>query len=197
MEVDDTAIHLDDVELVVAALERGEPVIIPTDTVYGIGADPTRPDAMRQLFELKERPDGVPIAVLVASVEQARSLVEWSEELEALAIEHWPGALTLVGPSITDELHLGSIDTIGLRVSDHKLVQACAERFGPIATTSANRHGDPTIIDPRELESTFGDRVGVVIDGGILNGTASTVVDITTSPPTVLRQGAIRLENPE
>ncbi len=182
-----------DVDRVIAALELGQAVIIPTDTVYGIAADPRNRTAMAQLFDLKQRPEGVPIAVLIASLDQARSLIDWTDELEALASQHWPGALTLVGRAIVGGLHLGSIDTIGVRVPDHPLVRACAERFGPIATTSANRHGEPTIIDPDELTAVFGGNVGVIIDGGVLDGTASTVIDTTVSPINVLRQGAVNV----
>jgi|GEM_PF-6958004 len=70
--------------------------------------------------------------------------------------QHWPGALTVVGESAGDELHLGSVDTVGVRLPDHELIRACAERFGPIAATSANRHGKPTITNPDELASAFG-----------------------------------------
>ena len=182
-----------DVDRVVAALARGEVVIIPTDTVYGIGADPTQPDAMRQLFALKQRPEGVPIAVLIGSVEQARSLIAWNDDLDALGDAHWPGALTIVGRSIADGFHVGSVDTIGVRVPDQPLVRACAQRFGPIATTSANRHGEPTIVDPEKLRAVFGHDVDVIVDGGALRGTASTVVDATANPPTVLRQGTVEI----
>jgi len=183
-----------DVERVVSALANGEAVVIPTDTVYGIGADPRNAEAMGQLFALKERPEGVPIAVLVASVEQARELISWTEPLTALADQHWPGALTLVGHAAVDGMHLGSIDTIGVRVPDHPLVRACAERFGPIATTSANRHGEPTIVDPEVLHHVFGGQVPVIVDGGRLEGTASTVVDTTVTPLSVLRQGTVQLD---
>jgi len=189
--------HAGDVDRVVEALERGEVVAIPTDTVYGLAADPRSPKAMRRLFELKARPQGVPVAVLVASVDQARSLIRWTRRLDDLANAHWPGALTIVGASVVEGLHLGSVDTIGVRVPDHPLVLACAQRFGPIATTSANKHGQPTIVDPEELAGVFGEDLHVVVDGGMLDGTASTVVDASVEPMQILRQGRIDLDRPD
>lgn len=181
------------VDRVVAALRRGEVVVIPTDTVYGLGADPQNPEAMRRLFETKERPDGVPVAVLVSSLEQARSLISWTDEIGAMATTHWPGALTIVGESLTGDLHVGGGGTIGVRVPDHDFVRSCAARFGPIATTSANKHGQPTITEPAQTAKIFGGQVDVVVDGGALDGIASTVVDATVVPATVLRQGVVEL----
>ena len=183
-----------DVDRVVRALRNGEVVVIPTDTVYGLAADPTSESAMRRLFELKERPEGVPVAVLVASVGQAEQLITLTPAVRSLVDAHWPGALTVVGKSAGAELHLGSVDAVGVRLPDHGLIRACAEAFGPIAATSANRHGMPTITDPTELAEAFGQDVAVIIDGGVLGGTASTVVDATVEPIEVLRQGVVHLD---
>lgn len=185
----------EDVERTVAALADGHAVVIPTDTVYGLAADPRSTTALEQLFALKQRPEGVPVAVLVGDVADAKDLIEWSPEIEELAQVHWPGALTIVGRMRGAGIHAGTAETLGVRLPDHRFVQACAERFGPIAATSANRHGEPTITDPAELGVAFGDDVDVIIDGGILDGTASTVVDVTTIRPTILRQGVVLLES--
>lgn len=185
------------VQQVVEALHRAEVVVIPTDTVYGLAADPASPEAMRRLFELKERPEGVPVAVLVASLDQASRLVEVTPTFTELVESHWPGALTIVadGSHAGRQLHLGEVTTVGVRLPDHDLIRACAADFGPIAATSANRHGEPTITDPGELHAAFGKDVSVIIDGGVLEGAASTVVDVTTDPPAVLRQGVIHLDH--
>ena len=188
------------VELIVGALSRGEVAAIPTDTVYGLAADPRSSSAMASLFELKKRPLGVPVAVLVASVDMAKSLVEPTEQFDELAGRHWPGALTIVSPELVNlGLHVGStenadgVSTIGVRVPDHDLIQRCTEAFGPIAATSANVHGSPTITDPAELFKVFGDHVDVIIDGGMLEGLASTVVDVTGPEVVVLRQGVVQV----
>ena len=189
-----------DVDAVVAALANDEVVVIPTDTVYGLAANPRSAVAMRRLFELKERPDGVPVAVLVGSLEQAEELVESSDVFHMLAAEHWPGALTLVARSapgidlnIGDSTNADGVPTIGVRLPDHQLIRECALAFGPIAATSANIHGSPTIIDPTELRSSFGGAVEVIVDAGLLKGVASTVVDVSSDELTVLRQGVVQV----
>ena len=118
-------------DAVVQALCRDEVVAIPTDTVYGLAANPASAVAMQRLFELKQRPDGVPVAVLAGSREQAEQLVEPSETFYALAAEHWPGALTLVARRAADlRFYIGDatnqlgIPTVGVRVPDHDLIRA-------------------------------------------------------------------------
>lgn len=182
-----------EVARVVDALRAGQPVIVPTDTVYGLAADPRQPDAVKALFDLKERPDGVPVAVLVATVEQAQRVIEWSSLVDRIAAAHWPGAVTIVGLLKDASLTLGSVGTAGVRLPDHDFLRACAQQFGPIACTSANRHGQPTITNPAELVEALGDEVEVIVDGGLLDGLASTVVDANTEPPQVLRQGAVEV----
>lgn len=189
-----------EVNAIVAALARGEVVAIPTDTVYGLAADPRSPDAMAALFALKQRPVGVPIAVLVSSIEMAKSIVKPTRAFDELAAKHWPGALTIVAEEQPDlGLHIGSTEnatgvaTVGVRVPDHGLIQRCASAFGPIAATSANVHGTPTITDPREVRDVFGQAVNVVIDGGVLEGLASTVVDVTGPEVVILRQGIVQV----
>jgi len=183
------------VESIVSALRAGDVVVVPTDTVYGLAADPTSSSAMAKLFALKERPEGVPVAVLVGSVDQARSLVVATPAFDDLSAQHWPGAITLVADGrLGNDLFLGEVTTVGVRLPDHDLLRACALEFGPIAATSANRHGSPTITDPAELEAAFGEDVSLIIDGGVLDGTASTVVDVTDDPPKVLRQGLVSFD---
>ncbi len=184
-----------DIDRAVEALAAGNAIIIPTDTVYGLAADPRSETAMAQLFRLKQRPGGTPVAVLVASIEQARELIEWSADIDELAQQHWPGALTIVGTLRDGGLVAGTGETLGVRLPDHGFVQACASRFGPIAATSANRHGEPTITNPADLAAAFGSDVSVVIDGGLLDGVASTVVAVTDDEQEILRQGVVLLES--
>ncbi len=186
---------------VVAALERDDVVIIPTDTVYGLAANPKSPVAMARLFELKRRPEGVPVAVLAASIEQASGLVRSSDFFDELANRHWPGALTIVAASARNlGFHLGDtanaegVATIGVRVPDFPLLQECARMFGPVAATSANIHGSPTITDPTSLVSAFGNVVELIVDGGELEGLASTVVDVSGGHLDVLRQGVVQVD---
>jgi len=181
-----------DVERVAHALGSDEVAVIPTDTVYGLVADPTSAIAMQKLFELKHRPDGVPMAVLVSSIDQAQDLIETSPVFEALANAYWPGALTIVGHArAKTTLHIGSVSTVGVRLPDHSFVRELTMLFGPIAATSANVHGADTVVTAAAAEAIFGAAVEVIVDGGILQGRASTVVDVLAK---VLRQGTVEID---
>jgi L-threonylcarbamoyladenylate synthase len=190
----DVAADEGDVGRAAAALLAGEAVILPTDTVYGLAALPSVPGAVARLFEIKRRPEGVPVAVLCESSQQALALAApVTDEVQRLADRLWPGPLTLVLPRrVGLDLELGgSVETIGLRCPDHDLVRAITARIGPIATTSANRHGEPTLTTAAELVHLFGQEVPVVIDGGTRATLASTVVDCTGGERRILREGAI------
>lgn len=184
---------LERVDEIVAVLERGGVVVLPTDTVYGLAALPSSAAAVDRVFALKGRRADVPIAVLCASAAQALALAEPVPGVDRVAERFWPGPLTLVLPRRAGvELHLGEpAHTIGLRVPQQELVRAVADRVGPIATTSANRHGSPTPPTAREAGASLAGEPDLIVDGGRLDAVASTVVDATTSPWTALRSGPI------
>jgi L-threonylcarbamoyladenylate synthase len=176
------------------ALRAGDVVVLPTETVYGIGALPDVPGATARLFALKGRAFDTPLAVLCADAEQALGLVEAPDQrVWRVAQAFWPGPLTLVLPRRGDlSYELGEpATTIGVRCPDHALVRALAAEVGPIATTSANRHGEPTPSTAAAVAELFGDRVAVVLDGGVCAGEPSTVVDATGDEWRVIRHGAL------
>lgn len=175
-----------------AALRRGEVAVIPTETVYGLVALASNPDAIAQLFALKGRADTKSIAVLVADRAQAGELSDYDFDQVG---DLWPGPLTVVvNRKPNARLYLGADDaTIGIRCPDHDFVHRVAATLGPVAATSANRAGEPTPPDAQAVAAVFRD-VGVVIDGGACNGVPSTVVDCTTKPAHVLRLGAVPAE---
>ena len=180
------------------ALLGGEVVVVPTETVYGLAALPAIPGATRRIFELKGRTADVPLAVLCADAGQALALADApSELLRDVAARCWPGPLTLVlrrRPGLGYELGEPAT-TIGLRCPDHPVVRALAADVGPIATTSANLHGQPTPGTAAEVAALFGDDVALVLDGGPCTGVPSTVVDATGDPAEwrVLRPGSLSL----
>ncbi|MBT8208572.1 MAG: threonylcarbamoyl-AMP synthase [Acidimicrobiia bacterium] len=183
-------------ELIADTLRSGEVVVLPTDTVYGLVADPRSASAMQRLFDLKGRPEGVPIAVLVGSTSDARELVRANGLFDDLAARHWPGSLTLVADAVDDSLLIGEAQgSLGVRVPDHPLIAAVTSIFGAIAATSANRHGSPTLTQASDVEKEFGGYVDLIVDGGRLDGAPSTVVDVRGSSPIVLREGAISLDH--
>ncbi len=169
-------------------LTGGGVVVLPTDTVYGIAALPAHRDA---LYALKDRPATMPVAVLVDEADQAWSLARPSPLARRLAARFWPGPLTIVclASAAWDE------PTVGLRCPDHALVRALAARVGPLATTSANRHGQPTRSTAAAAAGSLVGSVGLVLDGGSCDGLPSTVVDATGATPVVLRLGAISAES--
>ena len=178
----------------VRALAQGLPIGIPTDTVYGLAVDPFRAGATDRIFAAKRRPRDVSLPLLVSGVEQALSV---STAVPARALElmarYWPGPLTIVIPAKPGlAADLGDDEaTVGVRAPDHPVPLALCAAIGPLATTSANRHGEPPMTTAAEVDAAFGDALGVVLDGGICAGSPSTVVDCTGEELKLLREGRI------
>ena len=181
-----------------AALQRGEVVVIPTDTVYGVAANAFDPAAVAALLAAKGRGRDVPPPVLVSNPGVLDALaVNVPEWAKALAQEFWPGALTLVchqQPSL--QWDLGETrSTVAVRVPDHALAREILDRTGPLAVSSANKHGLPAATDADQAEEMLAEDVEVIVDGGAApGGEASTIVDCTGPDPKVLRWGAIGRE---
>ena len=178
------------VDQTVAAIESGELVVIPADTVYGLACRPDREEAVRALSALKGRSADQPIALVAASVD---ALLELIPELPLSRVRRGPFTLVLANPARRLSWLSGARpDTIGVRVPELSGVAAeLLERVGVVAATSANLHGDP---DPRRLDEVPAEiieRVAAVLDGGELPGTPSTVIDLTGLEPRVLREGAV------
>ena len=182
------------IAMAVDALSGGDIIGMPTDTVYGLAADPFHTGAADRLFRLKGRPRHVELPVLVASEEQALSLcTAVPVEARRLMERYWPGPLTLVLPRRPDlDADLGEEDaTIGIRCPAHPVPLAICAKVGPIATTSANRHGEPAITTAGGVAKAFGPEIALVLDGGNCDQLPSSVVDCTGGAPKVLREGRI------
>lgn len=178
----------------VRALAQALPIGIPTDTVYGLAVDPFRAGATDRIFAAKRRPRDVNLPLLVSGVDQALSV---STAVPALALElmarYWPGPLTIVIPAKAGlAADLGDDDvTVGVRAPDHPVPLALCAAVGPLATTSANRHGEAPMTTAAEVDATFGDALPLVLDGGLCAGSPSTVVDCTGEELKLLREGRI------
>lgn len=182
------------IDRAVEAVQNGQVVGLPTDTVYGIGADPFNLDAVARLFELKGRPEHKPVGVLVASLEQAREIGDIGGDAAVLAERHWPGALTLVvTPKVVMAEWVGDrmLRTVGIRVPDHPTAVRLLIATGPLAVTSANRSGGAEAMSDDEARAIFGDEVSVYVPGTAPGGEASTVVDASGVELTVLREGPV------
>jgi L-threonylcarbamoyladenylate synthase len=188
----------DVIEEAATAALAGLLVVLPTDTVYGIGTRPDEPASTRRIFDAKGRPHDLDLPVLVPSIEAATKIGELDDPARDLVARFWPGALTAVvrrtDRSRTWELG-GRGETIGIRMPSHPVALAVLERTGPLAVTSANRSGEPTPVTCAEVEKVFGAAVAVyVCDETPLEGSPSTVVDTTADPPSVLRAGREALD---
>jgi L-threonylcarbamoyladenylate synthase len=183
-----------------AALRRGEAIGLPTETVYGLAADAHDPAAVRRIYALKGRPSDHPLIVHVAdAVTASRWAGDWPEAAEALAEAFWPGPLTQILPraaNVPDEV-TGGQDTVGLRVPAHPVAQALLKAFeGGVAAPSANRFGRLSPTTAAHVREEFGDAVPIVLDGGECEiGLESTIVDLSSETPRILRPG--RISRPE
>ena len=180
----------------VRCLRAGGVVALPTDTLYGLAADVFNPSALDRVFAIKERSSGLALPVLIDSWAQLAPLVmDVPSKARALAEAFWPGPLTLVmrkATGVSDKLTAGA-STVAVRLPDHPVPRALLQQFGgPLTGTSANFSGEPDPMTLDSLKSLLGDRVDYIISHGPSpQGTASTIVDITTEPPTLIREGAI------
>lgn len=191
-----TALSPDDIAHAAAILRGGGLVAFPTETVYGLGADATNPDAVRRIFAAKGRPADHP---LIVHVGDAGELAAWAREIpenaRRLADAFWPGPLTLIlrrSASVSD-LVTGGQDTVGVRVPSHPVAQLLLRAFGGgIAAPSANRFGRISPTTAEHVRAELGDRVDLVLDGGASEvGIESAIVDVSGDVPRLLRPGMI------
>ena len=179
------------------AIQRGQLVVLPTDTVYGVGADAFDPEAVKRLLEAKGRGRDMPPPVLVSAATTLDALaIGVPTYARALIDELWPGPLTVVchqQPSLQWDLG-DTRGTVAVRMPDHELVLEILERTGPLAVSSANITGRPPAADADAAEEMLGEDVSVIIDGGPAAGDLpSTIVDVTGTQGRVLRTGALSL----
>lgn len=187
------------VDRAVEVLRAGGLVALPTETVYGLGADASNEAAVRRIFAVKGRPVDHPLIVHIADASQ---LDLWAATVPAsarlLAGACWPGPLTVLVPRADHVLDVvtGARPTVGLRVPAHPLTSAVLERFGGgIAAPSANRFGRVSPTTAQHVRDDLGDDVDLVLDGGPCPiGVESTIVDCTVDPPQILRPGGISTE---
>lgn len=169
--------------------------MLPTDTVYGIGTRPNDPRATARLFDAKGRPRDLELPVLVPSTAAARDIAVFDERAEALALRFWAGPLTIVlrrtEASRAWELG-GDPGTIGVRMPHHPMALAVLALTGPLAVTSANRSGEPTPSTCEGVVGVFGDLVEMYLCADEpLEGSPSTVVDLSQGEPRIVRRGTI------
>ncbi len=169
-------------------------VAFPTDTVYGVGALVFREAAVQRLYRVKGRSTDKAIAVLVASHADLDKIAgTLTPAAQRLAQKFWPGPLTLVVPRHPSlPKAVSALPTVGVRQPDHPLMHALLQLTGPLAVTSANRSGEPNTLTAPEVLAQLNGRIDLILDGGRVNGgVPSTVVDVTSGDPLILRAGPV------
>lgn len=177
-------------------ISAGGVIAFRTDTFYGLGADPFNVTAVRRVKALKGR-ENKPILLLLADLSDVdRFIADRSEQFEEVARKFWPGPLTIVGRAVANlpsEITAGT-GTVGVRIpADDSVRDLVRECGGALTATSANPSSGEPARSAKEVREYFGDQIDLVIDGGEVTATEpSTVLDVITSPPRVLREGAIK-----
>ncbi|MBR7621170.1 threonylcarbamoyl-AMP synthase [Phenylobacterium sp. 20VBR1] len=188
--------HGDPLETAVAALRVGALVILPTETVYGLGADAANPAAVAAIYEAKGRPRFNPLISHVADLATAERLAVFDDRARALAAAFWPGPLTLVLPikpdTVVCDLARAGLETIAIRVPAHPLARELLARFGgPVVAPSANRSGRPSPTTYADAMEETGEKAAASLDGGpCAVGLESTVVALLDQPR-LLRPGSV------
>ncbi|HWL25709.1 MAG TPA: L-threonylcarbamoyladenylate synthase [Ureibacillus sp.] len=181
-------------------LNKGEVVAFPTETVYGLGAVATNEDAVKKIFAAKGRPSDNPLIVHIGSIEEVSTYIEKVPEIAKKCMEKfWPGPLTIVmkakknvlAPSVT-----AGLSTVGLRMPDHPVALTLLQTLKkPVAAPSANKSGKPSPTKAKHVEEDLQGQIPLILDGGTTGiGLESTVLDVTVTPPAILRPGGITKE---
>jgi L-threonylcarbamoyladenylate synthase len=173
-------------------LRQGAVIAFPTDTLYGVGARAADPAAVGRLYEVKQRPAGQPMVLLVTGREQVEGLAMITDAAADLMRRFWPGPLTLVLPAAV----AAAEPTVAVRAPDHRVALELLRSLGePLASSSANRAGEQPPIDADQVIDALGDSIDIVLDGGACRiGGPSTILDLSGMTPRILRQGAIPAE---
>jgi L-threonylcarbamoyladenylate synthase len=183
-------------EALAAALDAGGVVGVPTDTVYGIACRPDDPAALARVYAVKRRPQRLEVGLLAASAGQLEPLVVMPPVARRLAAAFWPGGLSLVLSAVPGSglavPRTGT--TLMVRVPGHPLLRELLARTGPLAVTSANRHGEPACTTAPEVSDRLAGELDAVLDGGHGEGRGSTIIDCTEDPPRVLRPGPVSFD---
>jgi L-threonylcarbamoyladenylate synthase len=180
----------------IGLLKKGGVIAFPTDTVYGLGASISIPDAIEKVFRIKGRAQTKALPLLLSDISQVNQVaLDFNDTAKTLANRFWPGPLTLIvfkSVKIPDAITSGG-KTVAIRISSHPVALSLIKGFGsPITGTSANLSGRPSVVTAEEVLVQIGDRVDMIIDGGKCpGGIESTIIDVTKKVPVIVREGAI------
>lgn len=182
-------------------LKFGEIVVIPTETVYGLAANALDTKAVQKIFNAKKRPSFNPLITHIADLKQVDDLVVMTDEARKVVDAFWPGPLTLILKSKTDngisDLVSAGLETLAVRMPSHKIARDVIKQAGvPIAAPSANSSGEPSATTPKHVAESLGDNIDYILGAGACDvGLESTVLDLSGDRPTILRPGAITADD--
>jgi len=189
-----------ELEEIVAALRSGELVVFPTDTLYGIGADPFNENSVKKVFVAKNRPFDMPLSIAVSNEKMMESVAVLNDNARKLIRKFLPGPLTIMltkKPSLPDILTSGS-NQVGIRIPDHPFAIRLIDKFGPITATSANLHSHPDPLDATIAQKGLKGHIHSCVDCGKTKyAEPSTIVDVSDGAVEVIRKGVISQEQIE
>ena len=195
--IDSTHPSLREISKIVKTLKRGKVIIYPTDTVYGLGVNALDSEAVYKIFRIKKRPLNQALPIAVSGLKMAQSLVNITEKAKRLMEAFWPGALTIIlkKTSIIPKIVTGGKIGVGVRAPNHPVPLTIVEMLNvPIIATSANIHGEINPVNANEVSNQLGKSVDLIIDGGMVSGTPSTIINMLKEPPMIIRKGLITEE---
>jgi len=181
----------------ISALKKGNIIVYPTDTLYGLGADIYNDNAVRKVFKIKKRPFKDPLSVAVSNITELEKIADVDERTRQLVKQFMPGKLTLIlkKKEIISDIVTGGFGNVAIRIPDNKIALKILTNFGPITATSANIHGLKTPYIINDINMQLKENVSVYIDNGRLEGQPSTIVDLTDNQVRIIRKGAIPEKN--
>ncbi len=181
----------------IKALENGEVIVYPTDTLYALGADIYNSEAIKKIFKIKKRPYSNPLPVAVANINEIDKISHTNELVKRIAKRFLPGPLTLIlkKKNSVPSIVTGGLDNIAVRIPKNDIALELLSKFGPLSVTSANIHGKKTSYVINDLRIQFSDNISEYIDNGRLDEKPSTIVDLTSHKPIIVRKGPIKQDD--
>lgn len=178
------------------ALSNGEPIIYPTDTLYALGADIYNERAVQKIYALKKRPTSIPLPVAVHSLTAIETIAYTNDSVKKICTRFLPGSLTIVvqKKSTIPDIVTSGTDSIAVRIPNHPIALELLRQYGPLTVTSANLHNEKTQGNIKDILMQLHNKTIYYLDSGRLTNTPSTIVDLTTNTPRIIRNGPITLE---
>jgi len=182
-----------DLSKVISSLKKGEVIVYPTDTIYGLGADIYNKDAISKVFEIKKRPKNNPLSVAVSSLNDLKNIAIVDKRVEQFVRNFLPGKLTLIlnKKSIVPDFVTSGLNKIAVRIPNNPIALEIIKNFGPITATSANIHGKDTPSIVKKINMQFKKEISIYVDYGKLIGIPSTIADLSEGKIQILREGEI------